>query len=585
MTAHRSLRVLGRSLLQAVPTVIGVVLLSFFLLQAVPGDAADVIAAESGSATEASMAALRSHIGLDQPVLQQLGAYLRDLATLNLGVSPRYNLPVSELIFSRLGNTVLLMGSALACALAAGIALGAVMASFAGRWLDRVLSLAALLLPACSDLGPTPSIERVTPSAAYSDVAIPIVVDAPALREALVVDVSGQTASYEEGTIHMALVGDDPGLPGSVDLGPIQSVDDLAGTMFLGTIPAGLPAGAYGLRVTPPSGHSVIRHGEFQELGPDLTPPMVSVDSPSPGATLGVGDKATTVTASVRVDDGDGQLVSVTWSTSNRATGACQLRPQPPTNALPGRVACPASFPIAPLDPANGLGVPFWFHVDAVDVAGNVTSLTVDLVVASLPKILSFERTYGALEGRQPFTIHGAYFTPDAKAFIDSNAVVGLGADSRIGGDVLDAGTIVGLTPRNALPHDATVSVQTLAGVGDGPSAFRYTAPPNPRLIQPASGPVSGGVRVTVGGNDLLDGVIISFGGTFETSVPFYNAQYTSNDKVYGCLPPGQKGPVTVWASDPVTGLGSLMGAFTYTDDQNGTAAMTAPTCQTADTP
>ncbi|CUI60579.1 ABC transporter permease [Achromobacter xylosoxidans] len=146
MNAHRSLSVLGRSLLQAVPTVIGVVLLSFFLLQAVPGDAADVIAAESGSATEASMAALRSHFGLDQPVLQQLGAYLRDLATLNLGVSPRYNLPVSELIFSRLGNTVLLMGSALACALAAGIALGAVMAGFAGRWLDRALSLAALLL-------------------------------------------------------------------------------------------------------------------------------------------------------------------------------------------------------------------------------------------------------------------------------------------------------------------------------------------------------------------------------------------------------------------------------------------------------
>lgn len=146
MNAHRSLSVLGRSLLQAVPTVIGVVLLSFFLLQAVPGDAADVIAAESGSATEASMAALRSHFGLDQPVLQQLGAYLRDLATLNLGVSPRYNLPVSELIFSRLGNTVLLMGSALACALVAGIALGAVMASFAGRWLDRALSLAALLL-------------------------------------------------------------------------------------------------------------------------------------------------------------------------------------------------------------------------------------------------------------------------------------------------------------------------------------------------------------------------------------------------------------------------------------------------------
>ena len=448
-----------------------------------------------------------------------------------------------------------------------------------------LLALAALLLPACSDLGPTPTIERLTPSAAYSDIAIPVVVAAPMLRAALDVDISGQTASYDDGTIHMALVGDDPGLPGSVDLGPIQSVQDLAGTTFLATIPAGLPAGAYGLRVTPPNGHPVIRHGAFQELGPDLTPPVVIVDSPLPDAKLGVGDKATTASATLRADDGDGQLVSVSWSTSSGTMGTCQLRPQPPTDAPPGRVACTASFPIAPLDPADWQGAPFWFHVDAVDVAGNATSVTVDVVVASLPKIVSFERTYGSLEGGQPFTIHGAYFTRDAMASIDNNAIVGLGPDSRLGGDVQDSGTIVGLTPRNALARDATVSVQTPAGRGDGPSAFRYTAPPNPRLIQPASGPVSGGVLVTVGGNDLLDGVIISFGATLPASVPFYNARYMSNDKVVGCLPAGQKGPVSVWASDPVTGVGTLMGAFTYTDDQNGAAAMAAPTCQAGDTP
>ncbi|GFN26125.1 hypothetical protein ADE_18230 [Achromobacter denitrificans] len=52
MTTLRALQTLARSLLQAVPTVVGVILLSFFLLQAVPGDAADVIAAESGSATD-----------------------------------------------------------------------------------------------------------------------------------------------------------------------------------------------------------------------------------------------------------------------------------------------------------------------------------------------------------------------------------------------------------------------------------------------------------------------------------------------------------------------------------------------------
>jgi peptide/nickel transport system permease protein len=146
MLRSRPARVLGRSILQAIPTVIGVVLASFFLMQWVPGDAADVIATESGSATAAGMAAMRGQFGLDQPVLTQLGHYLVNLATLNLGVSPRFNLPVADLILSRLGNTVLLMASSLATALVLGIALGTLMASFVGKWQDRVISALALLL-------------------------------------------------------------------------------------------------------------------------------------------------------------------------------------------------------------------------------------------------------------------------------------------------------------------------------------------------------------------------------------------------------------------------------------------------------
>lgn len=139
-------RVLRRTLWQAVPTVIGVVILNFCLLQLVPGDAADVIAAESGSATAESMAQMRSHFGLDLPVLQQLGAYLNKLAHFSLGVSPRYNMPVTELIGSRLPNTLLLMLAALGTALALGVLLGSLMASRVGRWSDRVLSVLALLL-------------------------------------------------------------------------------------------------------------------------------------------------------------------------------------------------------------------------------------------------------------------------------------------------------------------------------------------------------------------------------------------------------------------------------------------------------
>jgi len=146
MKLRQASRTLIRTAWQAVPTVIGVILLNFILMQLIPGDAADVVAAESGSATAESMAQLRTHFGLDLPVLQQLGAYLNNLAHFSLGVSPRYNMPVVALIGARLGNTLLLMVTALTFALAIGIAAGTVMSTRVGRWQDRTLSVLALLL-------------------------------------------------------------------------------------------------------------------------------------------------------------------------------------------------------------------------------------------------------------------------------------------------------------------------------------------------------------------------------------------------------------------------------------------------------
>lgn len=142
----RLLLTLRRTAWQAVPTVVGVVLLNFFLMQLVPGDAADVIAAESGAATAETMDQLRAHFGLDLPAVQQLVAYFHKLSQFSLGVSPRHNLPVLELIGARLGSTLLLMGVSLGLALLVGIVLGALMSSHVGRWPDRVLSVLALLL-------------------------------------------------------------------------------------------------------------------------------------------------------------------------------------------------------------------------------------------------------------------------------------------------------------------------------------------------------------------------------------------------------------------------------------------------------
>jgi peptide/nickel transport system permease protein len=144
-TVVRLLRVLRRTAVQAIPTVIAIVILNFFLLQLAPGDAADVMAGESGSATEETMHMLRQRFGLDLPVLDQLTVYLTGLCHGSLGFSPRYNLPVATLIGQRLPGTLLLMTMALAIALLIGVAIGSVMALNAGRWLDRVLSIASLV--------------------------------------------------------------------------------------------------------------------------------------------------------------------------------------------------------------------------------------------------------------------------------------------------------------------------------------------------------------------------------------------------------------------------------------------------------
>jgi peptide/nickel transport system permease protein len=137
---------LRRTALHAAPTVLGIVVLDFLFLQLMPGDAADVMATEAGSATAETMAMMRERFGLDQPVLTQLMSFLNHLLHFDLGYSPRFNASVLDIIMQRLPNTVLLMVTALGFALLLGIVVGSVMAAWAGRWPDRVLSVVVLLL-------------------------------------------------------------------------------------------------------------------------------------------------------------------------------------------------------------------------------------------------------------------------------------------------------------------------------------------------------------------------------------------------------------------------------------------------------
>lgn len=142
----RLARIATHAAARALPSALGIVTLGFFLLQLAPGDAVDVLAGESGGATQEASDALRHHFGLDQPLLQQLLTYLSGLAHGDLGWSARFNVPVTQLILQRLPGSLMLAGAALVVSLAIGVALGVVMAAREGKAIDRVLSVGALLL-------------------------------------------------------------------------------------------------------------------------------------------------------------------------------------------------------------------------------------------------------------------------------------------------------------------------------------------------------------------------------------------------------------------------------------------------------
>jgi peptide/nickel transport system permease protein len=134
-----------RRLAQAVPIILGIVVLNFLLLHLAPGDAATVLAGEAGGAPPEYMALLRQRFGLDQPMHVQLLLYMRNVLTLDLGYSFRNSTPVSSLIFARLGPTLLLMGATLLTSVFGGALLGLLAATAVNTWRDRLISVAAVV--------------------------------------------------------------------------------------------------------------------------------------------------------------------------------------------------------------------------------------------------------------------------------------------------------------------------------------------------------------------------------------------------------------------------------------------------------
>jgi peptide/nickel transport system permease protein len=141
----RLARFLGHRLLLAIPVILGIVVLNFFLIHLAPGDAASVLAGESGAASPEYMEQLRHKFGLDQPMATQFGVYLLNMLHLDLGYSFRNDSPVASLILDRLWPTSLLMLTAFGTALVIGTLLGLAAATGRNSWRDAVISLVSLV--------------------------------------------------------------------------------------------------------------------------------------------------------------------------------------------------------------------------------------------------------------------------------------------------------------------------------------------------------------------------------------------------------------------------------------------------------
>jgi peptide/nickel transport system permease protein len=142
------LRYIGRRILIAIPTLIIVSLLVFALQKLLPGDPVLTMAGEERDPQVLEY--LREKYRLDDPIPVQYFAWIGSALTGNLGISLRTDIPVLDLIMSKLPVTLELAIMAMIVALAIGIPTGIISAVKKGTAVDytaNVIALSGLSIP------------------------------------------------------------------------------------------------------------------------------------------------------------------------------------------------------------------------------------------------------------------------------------------------------------------------------------------------------------------------------------------------------------------------------------------------------
>lgn len=128
-----------RRVLQMVPTIFGVMLLLFILFNWVGGDPSYILAGKSLNAQ--TLANIRTQLGLDKSQFAQFLIFVRQVVTLDFGMSWSTQQPVSSILAARVGPSVTLTGSIMLVSTTLAVSLASVVAYFRGSLTDRLVTL------------------------------------------------------------------------------------------------------------------------------------------------------------------------------------------------------------------------------------------------------------------------------------------------------------------------------------------------------------------------------------------------------------------------------------------------------------
>jgi len=137
------IRYVARRLGQSVFTLLGVVTLTFLLVNAAPGDPIRIFIGPSADA--ATVESIRTKFGLNQPLHVRYFRYIGNVLQGDLGQSINYRVPVTQKIFERLPATLLLVASSFTFAVLTAIPIGVLSAKQRNRFSDHVFRILGLV--------------------------------------------------------------------------------------------------------------------------------------------------------------------------------------------------------------------------------------------------------------------------------------------------------------------------------------------------------------------------------------------------------------------------------------------------------